>query len=79
MKYETRDREDGECEVWRSIPGSDFPAQHIATFHNYPPDSIVIDASIRIAKINANHFVEEQNHREKLLKEVMDKYTRIGE
>lgn len=69
MKYETRDRDDGECEVWRSIPGSKAPAQHIVTFHNYPPDSMVIDSSIRIAKINAEHFVEEQNRREELLEE----------
>ncbi len=68
MIYETRERSDGDCEVWRYILGDKLPAQHIATFHK-------VDASPRFAKTNAEHFAEEQNHREEALEEFVDKYT----
>lgn len=67
MRYEPRLKENGDVEIWRTIPESEWPEELIATFHEYGK------GYKGIALVNAQAFCDEQNKREELLHEVVSK------
>lgn len=79
MIYEARPKDNGDYEVWRSIPGSKAPEELVATFHNYVRHLMLpsVVAHVNVAKINAEYFCEEQNEREKLLHVVVERLHSI--
>lgn len=68
MHYEPRQKENGDVEVWRRILESEWPEELVATFHDYGKGT----RKGAVALLNASQFCDEQNLRERALREVVE-------